>query len=61
MQVVKPQAREPDPLDEQSVSLPRPKLVNSSAEEKTILLVFHSPSSSWKPSNKPWSAFTMKR
>lgn len=40
MQVAKPQETEPDPLEEEGVLLPRPKLANSSAE-RNILLVFH--------------------
>ena len=40
MQVAKPQATEPDPLEEEGVLLPRPKLANSSAEEKTSCLFF---------------------
>lgn len=41
MQVAKPQETEPDPLEEEGVLLPRPKLANSSAEEKTSCLFFH--------------------
>ena len=34
------QVAEPDPLEEEGVLLPRPKLANSSAEEKTSCLFF---------------------
>lgn len=40
MQVAKPQETEPDPPEEEGVLLPRPKLANSSAEEKTSCLFF---------------------
>ena len=38
--MAKPQETEPDPLEEEGVLLPRPKLANSSAEEKTSCLFF---------------------
>ena len=41
MQVAKPLATQSNPLEEEGVLLPRPKLANSPAGEKTSCLFFH--------------------